>query len=136
MENLLFIALMVGSFVIRFFMKKVREKKVEEQTNQRAVLKPTLEKKELGVNKFDYALKEFSDKIGKELIGSRFDIKTKSVTSLIASKEDNVIQGNKNERFDRFKIKHKKPHRVIANFKSTSQLKKMIIASEVLKTKF
>tara|TARA_B100000809_G_scaffold77846_1_gene75677 strand:- start:287 stop:691 length:405 start_codon:yes stop_codon:yes gene_type:complete len=134
MENLLFIALMVGSFVIRFFIKQAKEKKEKLQKSQSISGVSTSRKADVEKKDFDVALKKFSDNIARDLITNRFQ--TKNLKNKIKQDDTVVVKNSKNERFDRFKIKKKKEHSVIGNLKSPTRLKEMVVAAEVLKSKF
>ena len=126
---------MIGSFVIRYLVKRVNEKKNKRQGTYSVGGSTPSVIPEIKSTNFDVALKNFSGRISKDLLENPF--KTSSTELLVPiTKNESVKVASKNERFERFKIKSKKEHRVMRLLKSSRSLKDIVVTTEVLKTKF
>ena len=136
MDNWIFIALMIGSFVIRFLMKKSKETKETEVKRQPTQAQPS---------GFELVLKQFSDKIGQELRTGQEEkvVKKRFVKPEEVAYETPVVEDNGKERIythhnrsKNYKIKKKKVHHLIDALKSPQRMRDVIVTAEILKTKF
>jgi hypothetical protein len=133
--NIIFIALVIGGYVVRFLMKKSKNTGEKKQGE-------TVEKNSLPTEKssnFDLALQQFSTRIAQELKNKPFQVKkvsTLPVQQTMSSLSTESSIEHTTNRSENYRIVKRRKHRVIQKIKKQKNLKDFFVASEVLKTKF
>ncbi len=139
MDNWIFIALMIGSFVIRFLMKKSKESQVTQSVPTTRITTSAPTRKSQPSN-FEGALKQFSNEIAQELKEKKVFRTAKKPTVVTFDEPETVIvKGRKRTQHNRsknYKIKKKQKHPLIEALKSKKRMKDVVVTTEILKTKF
>ena len=136
MENIIFIVLIVGSYILRFLIKKSKEgKQGEGNVNNNQISRSSSSED----SDFDITLTQFSNHIGQELRSEPLTVKKEALQAEKKYKEkvsDPLEKKAESNRSINYQVKKRKSNRMVSQFKTKKSLQDLVIASEILKTKF
>lgn len=138
MENIIFLILIIGSYIVRFLIKKSKEKE-QQSTTVSSQYSPKSSNEELSA--FDVVLKQFSQKIGRELNAESLVQKVAPVPEKVRASQEQVfidepIVEKVQKRSSNYRLKKKKRSSVVKQLRANKYLQDAVVASEVLQTKF
>lgn len=138
MENIIFLILIIGSYIVRFLIKKSKEK---EQQNTTVSSQDLLKSSNEELSAFDVVLKQFSQKIGRELSAESLVQKVAPVPEKVRASQEQVfidepIVEKVQKRSSNYRLKKKKRSSVVKQLRAKKYLQDAVVASEVLQTKF